>query len=633
MARQYISTVYDVLSQSLPLEKIFQTTRSAISFTKEDKTEATIFFDSGHIYADSLTNYSIPYGNRIVTHPGLAPHNKEIFLSKYSNPSVYDPRMPDFVADRQMLFQSQLTEITNDFFLGIIDEIISWENVSAIVRKNYSTKRFTIQPIDIDSLLSLTSKRIGRIAEIAQEINQDFYDIKRVQVIASKKNQARLEDEYKNLVHASEEPITIIELAELFGRSTFKTLNMLFSLWKRDYVYFMNGSQRLGYNNTIVDFIAEDDLADNTSLEKIDTDEISLPQQSTEPAPEPETAQKPEPEPEEHTTVFKKPETLDLPAREQSEPVQETVPEVTTVEENNQPEPVNNEIAEDDEPTIVENNVPEPEVKEPVNNEPPLTEPEVINKDANANLISSDEEIDSFAHFFDETPEPSEKTEEKDTVVLHSTSPLPEIETPIEENTPIIEDTDTPQHEAEQTPTPASTLSIENDEPTENEAFSNQLQDQLSELQDQIQGSIGQLFGTDSTQSSVVEEDENDSNISEPATQLSDNTGNIETNEHSIIEIEDDNTKDNNVMPEENSSTPDTGNVNLNAFSLENLLGGIQSKLTTLQANVAHGADRIKELEQERQNIERQIEEEKARSQSAQQELANLVAQLGKFAQ
>lgn len=228
-----------------------------------------IFFRKNFIYAVEIDNLDIPIGKRVAT-GGLVDYQELQEVCRTAE-SFSSQRVVDLLLERQLISEKQLNIYIKEHFLGLMEEILSWDNCEGTWIPEVSTKNFVMPYVPIQKIRSIIDNRKKYRNGFTKSV-QGFFakeEIRNLTFVAVKKDVEDLNAEFSAVFNLATGEYTVDKIAEETGLNIFNTLQVVVSLWQEGHLDIQLGGIKLPYASLIKKVNAEQEKPKEDYKEEI----------------------------------------------------------------------------------------------------------------------------------------------------------------------------------------------------------------------------------------------------------------------------------------------------------------------------------------------------------------------------
>lgn len=243
---QYQSDVRTALQEMLKDEHVRSSVGVARFTTRDKKVYAKIYLKFGKIYSVYSTESTPDYITRFYQSGDLSPTNLKIVSSRFGD-KLSHPSIADFLIDRHMVSEDAMDNVTQDFFLSICEDVISWEEVNVDWITNETTDVLKIREQEVSKVVELLDRRKAYVAAIAEELNVSIEDLPKLTFILNKPKPFDADTPLisHQMVSCATGATPIIEAAQQFGLTNFRSLKTVYELWENDILTLIDKNVKL----------------------------------------------------------------------------------------------------------------------------------------------------------------------------------------------------------------------------------------------------------------------------------------------------------------------------------------------------------------------------------------------------
>lgn len=232
---QYQSDVRTALQEMLKDEHVRSSVGVARFTTPNKKVYAKIYLKFGKIYSVFSTESTPDYITRFYQSGDLSPTNLKIVSSRFGDKSNH-PSIADFLIDRHMVSEEAMDNVTQDFFLSICEDVMNWKGVNVDWITNETTDVLKIREQEVSKVVDLLDRRKSYVESIAEELNVPLEDLIKLTFILNKPKpfDANTPLISHQMVSCATGATPIIEAAQQFGLTNFRSLKTVYELWENE---------------------------------------------------------------------------------------------------------------------------------------------------------------------------------------------------------------------------------------------------------------------------------------------------------------------------------------------------------------------------------------------------------------
>lgn len=227
----------------------------AISLVQKDGRKTVnsgkIYFRKDFIYAVEIDNHPVPIAKRVAT-GGMVDYDEIKEICRVAESST-SQKVVDLLLERQLISEKKINIYIKEHFLGLMEDILSWENCEGTWIPEVSTKNFVMPYVPLHKVRSIIENRRKYRNGFTKSV-QSFFDKKEIPnlVFASTKNNAvDLNDEFRVVLGFATGEHTVAEISENTGLDEFNTLQAVVGLWQEGLLDIQLGGIKLPYASLI----------------------------------------------------------------------------------------------------------------------------------------------------------------------------------------------------------------------------------------------------------------------------------------------------------------------------------------------------------------------------------------------
>lgn len=228
-----------------------------------------IYFRKNFVYAVEIDNHPIPIGKRVAT-GGLVDYNELNEVCQTAG-SPNSQKVVDLLLERQLISEKQLNIYIKEHFLGLMEEILSWDNCEGTWIPEVSTKNFVMPYVPIHKIRSIIDNRKKYRNGFTKSV-QSFFDKKEVPnltFVATNKNPQELNSEFGAVFGFATGEYTVAQIAEQTGLDVFNALQAVVWLWQEDFLNVQLGGIKIPYASLIKKVNTEEEKPQEEYKEEI----------------------------------------------------------------------------------------------------------------------------------------------------------------------------------------------------------------------------------------------------------------------------------------------------------------------------------------------------------------------------
>ncbi|MBC9704591.1 MAG: hypothetical protein H9W81_06375 [Enterococcus sp.] len=210
-----------------------------------------IYFRKNFVYAVEIDEHPIPIAKRVAT-GGLVDYDELNEICRVAG-SYSSQRVVDLLLERQLISEKQLNIYIKEHFLGLMEEILSWENCEGTWIPDVSTKNFVMPYVPIHKIRSIIDNRKKYRNGFTKSVQSFFVkeEIPNLTFVVTKKSSEGLNNEFAAVLGFATGENTVAQIAEKTGLNTFNTLQAIVGLWQDGNIDIQLGGIKLPYASLI----------------------------------------------------------------------------------------------------------------------------------------------------------------------------------------------------------------------------------------------------------------------------------------------------------------------------------------------------------------------------------------------
>jgi hypothetical protein len=273
-----------------------------IKFMRPDKrTTGAIYLNRGKIEGLEINNYPNYILNRVLSSGMVSAENYERLATKFKT-TPNSPLVADMVQQFMMLPDKIIVGYVKEHFLGVWDEMLTWQSVKVEWRAGVANRELTMPLVSPDKLIDLGVRRMEHLEQLAREYGIEPEQLDDLQY--KELTQIDSDDtDVMNILSIGSGEYTVRDIHARFGIIPFNAKRELHQLWLDrviDLIY--DGEFKIKQRNggseeteaepsTSEEFEAET-IGNDTAMPEENTPDINTPFENNEPVistPEPTT--------------------------------------------------------------------------------------------------------------------------------------------------------------------------------------------------------------------------------------------------------------------------------------------------------------------------------------------------------